>query len=106
MAAEVELISKSQEGNVRIDLDHAIHLLQQREVEAHLGSRFGTHGMCRSRALDCSQVKPGVPGCMPNHFHMTPKQEAQNWRHPNTAATAQCMHNMSKDRHEGHETKC
>ena len=45
MAAEVELVSKSQEGHLRIDLDYALQLLQRREVEAHLGSRFGLHGM-------------------------------------------------------------
>ena len=44
VAAEVELVSKSQEGCLRIDLDHAMQLLQRREVEAHLGSRFGLHG--------------------------------------------------------------
>ena len=44
MAAEVELVSKSQEGHLRLDLDYAVQLLQRREVEAHLGSRFGLHG--------------------------------------------------------------
>ena len=44
VAAEVELISKSQEGQLRLDLHFALQLLQQREVEAHLTARFGTHG--------------------------------------------------------------